>query len=166
MFQNALNRNMGFLRFLTLMLICTAAAEAQSLQADTNRDGKVDWQDITISEDDWLLSATTPQLRLLRADINHDGHIDLQDYAILTNEWLQQTIPIGLPYMLKAVMITLCGKSGIVSPTLVLLCRPTQMSIPARGWLLSRLRYQICGLMRCGLCIIRCHPRSMLEIAR
>ena len=59
-------------------------------EADLNRDCLVDFLDVRILAENWLVSPESP------ADMNADQQVDMLDFAFLAAQWSQQGIPLAI----------------------------------------------------------------------
>jgi hypothetical protein len=55
--------------------------------ADFTDDCFVDYADLAILTDNWLLTPQNPAI-----DMNENGTIDLRDYAVLASMWLEELL--------------------------------------------------------------------------
>lgn len=77
---------------LAVTLNFSQIAKANLVQGDTNFDGVVDIQDITMMANKWL---TTNAQHLGDGDANGDGVVDIQDITMAANHWLQTAPALG-----------------------------------------------------------------------
>jgi hypothetical protein len=110
---------------VVLMSCLCAAASAQFLSGDLNKDCKVDFNDLTLLSLSWL--ASDPNVELSK-----DSRANLLDLAVLATDWQQQQCPIVINEVL--------AHSHDTAPDWIELHNISSVSVDVGGWSLSESR--------------------------
>ncbi len=131
--QNTRNLRTRLISIVILWALC-AAAHADCLPGDLNRDCRVDAADLLLFTQQWLTQLQT------QADLNRSGGVDCRDLAVFSDYW-QQT---GCPIVINEIL----AHAHAEASDWIELYNPSNVPINIGGWFLSDtasdlLRYEI-----------------------
>jgi len=116
-------RKRALLLVAALAVFWAGSAGAQCPTGDVNLDCRVDYADLLLLAQSWLLSAQTP------ADLNGDERVDGNDLALLAKHWRQRGCPI--------VINEILAHSHAAAPDWIELHNVSSVPVDIGGWTLS-----------------------------